>query len=273
MVTPLESQLAYLGFHLMTPSPALCPYIQSYWYFRCDTPLPMYHEEYMHPRGGFGIVFNFGSSVQLDGQDILDPLFLDGTTTRSRKMGFLGRVELMGIRFHEGGAYRVLGVPLAELRDQTWLLDVLDRSSLLRLYAQLQEAISLPVRLQLLETWLMERLALGKAGNRVVPASLKLLRASGGQMSMAQLAQECAISQRQLERLYQCQVGMSPKQYTQLLRVDKAREALKGMSQSSTTRLSMELGFYDQPHFIREFSAVVGMTPYAYMRRNRTSAT
>jgi AraC-like DNA-binding protein len=273
MSTPLESQLAYLGFDLLTPSPALRPYVQSYWYFRRDTPLLTHHEEYMHPRGGFGMVFNFGASVYLDGQVIPDPLFLDGTTTRSRKMGFLGHVELLGIRFHEGGAYRVLGVPLADLRNQTWLLDVLDRPSLLRLHAQLHEAPALPARIQLLEAWLIGRLALGKAGNGVVPASLKLLRASGGQISMAQLAQECAISQRQLERLYQCQVGMSPKQYTQLLRVDRARLALKRMRQSSTTALSMELGFYDQPHFIREFSAVVGMTPYAYMKRNRTQTT
>lgn len=273
MSTPLEAQLAYLGFHLVAPSPALRQDVQSYWYFRRDTPLPTYHEEYMHPRGGFGMVFNFGAGVYLDGQAVSDPIFLDGTTTRSRKMGFLGRVELMGIRFHEGGAYRVLGVPLAELRNQTWLLDVLDRSSLLRLYAQLHEATALPARIQLLEAWLIGRLALGKAGSDVVPASLKLLRERGGQISIAQLAEECALSQRQLERLYQCQVGMSPKQYTQLLRVEQARLALKRMRQASTLNLAMELGFYDQPHFIREFSAVVGMTPYAYLKRSQIPAT
>lgn len=164
-------------------------------------------------------------------------------------------------------------LPLAELRNQSWLLDVLDRSSLLRLYAQIHEATSLPLRIQFLETWLIGRLALGKTDSDVIPASLKLLRERGGQLSMAQLAQECAISQRQLEHLYQCQVGMSPKQYMQLLRVEQARLALKHMPQLSTTRLSLELGFYDQPHFIREFSAVVGMTPYAYMKRSHTPAT
>lgn len=148
-------------------------------------------------------------------------------------------------------------LPLAELRNQTWLLDVLDRSSLLRLYAQIHEATSLPLRVQLLERWLIGRLALGKTGSDVIPASLKLLRERGGQLSMAQFAQ----------------VGMSPKQYTQLLRVEQARLALKHMPQLSTTRLSLELGFYDQPHFIREFSAVVGMTPYAYMKRSYTPAT
>ena len=104
MVTAVESQLSYLGFHLITPSEALRPYIQSYWYFRREATLLTMHEEYMHPRGGFGLVFNFGDALFLDGQVVADPLFLDGATTISRKMGFLGRVELMGVRFEEGGA-------------------------------------------------------------------------------------------------------------------------------------------------------------------------
>jgi AraC-like DNA-binding protein len=65
------------------------------------------------------------------------------------------------------------------------------------------------------------------------------------------------------------QVGMSPKQYARLLRVETARLALKRMRAPSTTYLAAELGFYDQAHFIREFSAVVGMTPYAYLKRSR----
>ena len=268
MATTIESQLAYLGFHLITPSEALRPYVQSYWYFRRDTPLLAYQEEYMHPRGGFGLVFNFGDTVRLDGQAVAEPLFLDGTTTISRKMGFLGRVELIGIRFHEGGAYPILGLPLAELRNEISLLDALDRPNLLRLYAQLYEADVLSARVRLLEAWMLQRLSLGKERNALIPASLRLLRESAGSLSIPQLAQQYAISQRQLERFYQSQVGMSPKQYAQLLRIEAARLALKRMREHSTADLAAELGFYDQSHFIREFRAVVGITPYAYRKRN-----
>lgn len=269
MVTTHESQLGDLGFRLIIPSRALRPYVQSYWYFRRDTPLLAYQEEFMHPRGGFGLVFNFGGSLRLDGQTVAEPLFLDGTTTISRKMGFLGRVDLMGIRFHEGGAYPVLGLPLAELCNEICLPDALDRPNPLCLYAQLHETESLPTRIRLLETWLMQRLSLGKERNALIPASLMLLRERAGHMPIPQLARAFAISQRQLERLYQDQVGISPKQYAQLLRVETARLALKRMREQTTAYLAAELGFYDQSHFIREFSAVVGLTPYAYMRRNR----
>ena len=187
-------------------------------------------------------------------------------------MGFRGRVDLLGISFHEGGAYPFLGLPLAELRDEITLLEALDQPGLLRLHARLYEAEALAVRINLIEEWLLGRLALGKERDVLIPTSLTMLRARAGNLPIPELARELAISQRQLERLYQNQVGMSPKQYARLLRVETARLALKRTAGQSTTQLATELGFYDQAHFIREFSAVIGMTPYAYLKRSHNQS-
>lgn len=269
MRPPPEVQLAYLGFQLVRPHPALRAYVASYWHFRRETALTTYREEYMHPRGGFGIIFNLGDQLRLDAQTISEPIFLDGANTISRQLGFYGRVELMGVRFHEGGAYPCLGLPLSELRNDTKLLAALEDPELLRLRERLAAAPSLPARIGLLDDWLLGRLAHGPERHPLVPASLARLQAARGRLPMSTLAQDFAISQRQLERLYQSQVGMSPKQYAQLLRVEAARLALKHQPLVSTAQLAAEHGYYDQSHFIREFSAVIGLTPYAYRRRNR----
>ncbi len=223
----------------------------------------------MHPHGRFGIVFNFGDLLRVDAQAMADPIFLDGVNTVSRKMGFLGRIDLMGVSFHTGGAYPFLDVPLTGLRDEIALLDALNRPDLLHLHARLYEAESLTARISLLEEWLLSRLSLGKERDALIPASLTLLHEREGQLSIPELADELAVSQRHLERLYQNQVGISPKQYAQLLRVEKARLALKQLPERSITRLAVELGFYDQAHFIREFSAVIGLTPTAYLKHSR----
>lgn len=270
MYQPPEHPLAQLGYQLIRPSRFLSPYVRSYWYFRRDMPLLTYQDEYMHPLGRFGFAFNFGDQLRLDSQTIVEPIFLDGVNTISRRMGFLGCVDLLGISFHEGGAFPFFRMPLIELQNTVSLLDALGRPNLLRLHAQLQEADSLPARIHLLEEWLMTRLLLGRERDRLIPASLKRLREGKGHLPIPELAGEFSISQRQLERLYQNQVGVSPKQYSRLLRVEAARLVLKQANQSSSADLAAKLGFYDQPHFIREFSAVVGMTPYAYMKRKRS---
>jgi AraC-like DNA-binding protein len=269
MLQPPESQLAYLGFQLVPPSPLLQPYVRSYWYFRRELPLLSYHEEYMHPRGGFGIVFNFGDSLNLDARAVNDPTFLDGANTVSRKLGFQGHIELMGVQFHEGGAFPFLRVPLHELQNETELHSVLGKSDLVELHGRLYESKTLSVRITLLETWLVHRLSLGKDQHALIPVSLSALREGAGNLRMSELSEKWSVSQRQLERLYQREVGMSPKQYAQLLRIETARLSLKHMNEATTARLAVELGFYDQAHFIREFRAVVGLTPYAYMKRER----
>lgn len=265
------TSLTDLGFQLVPPSRGLRPYVQSFWSFQRPAPLLSFREEYMHPRGGFGVVFNFGDPVFLDGRLLKEPLFLDGANTLSRKMGFIGRVDLVGIRFREGGAYPFFGVPLHELRDLFTLLDVLDRRQLLLLHEKLAETAVLAHRCQLLDRWLLARLAQGQPRSQLIPPSLAQLQAQTGQLPIPQLADELAVSQRQLERLFQLQVGMTPKQYARLVRVETARLALKQHIES-TTRLAVDLGFYDQAHFIREFRSVVGMTPTAYIKRQKPSA-
>jgi AraC-like DNA-binding protein len=219
--------------------------------------------------GRFGIGFNFGDPLLLDSQPLLAPVFLDGTNTISRKMSFFGQVEVFGVSFHEGSAFSVLGVPLIELQNSLSLLDVLSRTDLLELHTRLYEAKSLRSRIHLLEEWLLFRLSSGKDLDKLVLASLGRLQAGRGHLPIPQLSEQFSISQRQLERLYQNQVGVSPKQYARLLKVEAARLALRKADKNSSVDLALELGFYDQPHFIREFSSVIGITPYAYMHRKR----
>lgn len=257
--------LAHLGLVLVPPSPALRPYIAEYWYMRgADiraTP------EFMHPGGGFGVVFDLGGGLALDGQPLTDAVFLDGANTISRQMSFAGNIEALGIRFHPSGAYPFLAIPLVELANSTAPLDALGMTSVRRLHEQIGAAATLAGKIAHLEAWLLARQR--QEPSRLVVESLRVIRAHGGQIGMKALADDLHISQRQLERLYQIQVGMPPKQFARLQRVGAARQALKRLRADggSVARISAALDYYDQAHFTREFKSVVGLTPLGYLNR------
>ena len=166
----------FLDFKIIPPSQFLAPYVRSYWYFYGNQPMTGYHEEYMNPTGGYGIAFNYGHKLLVDGEYLTEPVFLDGANTISRKVGFVGRVELLGIRFREGGAYPFLGIPLSELRNEIAFLMASDKTKLLELYARLGEMRTLSERIKCIEIWLMERLALGKTHPEIIQASLAMQR-------------------------------------------------------------------------------------------------
>jgi len=47
-------------------------------------------------------------------------------------------------------------------------------------------------------------------------------------------------------------------------------EAVEQLNNGKTvdfTKLALDLGYFDQPHFIKDFKALIGKTPEEYMKR------
>lgn len=77
---------------------------------------------------------------------------------------------------------------------------------------------------------------------------------------VAQVCQEFGLAERALQRLVQRRIGLTPKWLIQRRRLQEAAERLR-TSGTSLADVAAELGYADQPHFSRDFSAVTGMTP------------
>ncbi len=62
---------------------------------------------------------------------------------------------------------------------------------------------------------------------------------------------------------------MSPKWVIQRYRLHEAAEQLAAGEPVSQPGLALSLGYSDQAHFVRDFKAIVGVTPGAYARAAR----
>jgi AraC-like DNA-binding protein len=85
--------------------------------------------------------------------------------------------------------------------------------------------------------------------------------------SIAGVAREAEVSVKRLIGLFADEVGMTPKSY---LRVSRFQRVLERVHRAPTVDWMEEVerhGYYDQPHFIREFREFSGFTPTEYLRR------
>jgi AraC-like DNA-binding protein len=73
---------------------------------------------------------------------------------------------------------------------------------------------------------------------------------------------------RTLQRLFGKYVGVSPKWVIQRYRLHEAAEWIRQGTASDWSKLSVELGYYDQSHFIRDFKAIIGQTPQSYVNEH-----
>ncbi len=83
------------------------------------------------------------------------------------------------------------------------------------------------------------------------------------------LAERAGVGLRTLQRGLREYVGVGPKQLLRRFRLLEAAEALSRGRPVDHTELALALGYADQAHFVRDFSAVIGRPPGRYAAEQR----
>ncbi|MFI7239962.1 DUF6597 domain-containing transcriptional factor [Streptomyces cyaneofuscatus] len=79
-----------------------------------------------------------------------------------------------------------------------------------------------------------------------------------------QLARDAGLTPRSLQRLFSAYVGVGPKWVILRYRIHEALERAESDPAVDWARLAADLGYSDQAHLVRDFTATVGVPPTAY---------
>lgn len=166
----------------------------------------------------------------------------------------------LGVRFEPGMAGPFLRVPGPEIRDLEVPLDELWGGEGCRLRERIVAARTTANRVAVLDRWLCERLAGAPHVDADVVAVVHDILARRGATPVRESARRSARSERQLRRQFESAVGLSPKRFARIVRL---QEALR-QSAAKPARwvdVAIDAGYYDQAHMIAEFRALTGRTP------------
>jgi AraC-like DNA-binding protein len=106
-----------------------------------------------------------------------------------------------------------------------------------------------------------------QARRRVAVAAREAL-VDDPRICVIELAQRVAVSPHHLSRVFKAETGETISRYRNRLRVRLALERL-AEGEPCLARLAAELGFADQAHLTRAFTATIGVPPATYARQNR----
>ena len=79
-------------------------------------------------------------------------------------------------------------------------------------------------------------------------------------LSITEIAEQCNMSRRSLERYFMEKTGESPARYRTHCRIERVKALLLD-SETDLAEIATRCGFYDQSHFTRVFSKEAGVTP------------
>ena len=163
-------------------------------------------------------------------------------------------------RFRPGAGGPVLGVPLAELRDQR-----VDLADCLPALARHFPADLTPDQALQRVTAFAARLAAARPPDALVLSGIALL--TTGRAVVGGLSATLSLSERQLRRRFDEAAGYGPKTVQRVLRFRRVVSHLRAApEQPDLAGLAIRLGYADQAHLTRETSRLAGLPPAALAR-------
>jgi AraC-like DNA-binding protein len=179
--------------------------------------------------------------------------------------------------FRPGGAYPFFGVPMDELVDRVipardlWgrradaLLDQLVAIGTGATLDPTQACLSAIERA--LEDCLLGPDVFEPPSAAVARAAVR--RLSLGGTTVEEAASALHVSPRSLRRAFLATVGVSPKQYARITRFQRVASNTE-VARGSWSEVALASGYCDQPHLVREFRELAGLSPVAFMKRHAT---
>lgn len=246
-----SAQQRQLGWRSWLPALPLRPWLECYYLLRPQTGSQRYR---FYPDGGATL------TLPLHEPDIQNVHF--SHNTRQSQLVWRPGESRLGIRFTPGGFYALFGLSMAEVEAEPagWLAQA---ASLPELFAVVADCG--PHHVEVLDRFFLQQLRRREPQSSAVQFWCQAgLRAP--QEVRALLARK-GIGRRTLERQFQHQVGVSPGQLYQWLRLKQARYLLREYPEQALTDIAARLGYYDQAHFVRQFRQLCAQSPSQYRQR------
>jgi AraC-like DNA-binding protein len=186
----------------------------------------------------------------------IEPFFIEPT----------GYVNTFAIRFYPYGFANFVATPLKDLVNKETPLELLFGEKTAKdLEIKMIEATNSNERIEIIETFLINRLNEKSTINSIVKTTIDVLLATNGSASISKILKEDLSKRRQLERNFIKQIGVSPKQFGKVIRLQTALKLLLNKKKENLTEIAYESEYFDQAHFIKDFKAFTGINPKDFL--------
>ena len=234
------------------PTPRLRPYVACFW--TMYTTGGRFEPFLMHgvPDGCVDVFFrtDFGASC------------LVGLAARPVFVPIERQIQYFGLRFLPGKIHHFFKLPARGLYDRRWNLRDFVGPRLDAVEEAVFRTPSFERRIEIVEPLLLKLLEKNAVDEdpRFLDAVDRIYR-SGGRLDVERLAEDEAVSERHLRRLFDDGLGLAPKKLARVVRFQVALNRLKREEVRSLLDLALDQGYYDQSHFINDFRELYGLPP------------
>lgn len=251
------------------PSASLSAFVELFWKGNFNLNSTRLFTQRVIPNGYVELVIHTNDShcELLQGSDFSysPDYLLIGIHTKPYDVNFRSNVKVFGIRFKPEGVYSIFGIPAADIHHNFIDAESVFCKLFKEFCSSLRESESVSQMIFQTEDFLNKRISSRNLNVNYLIKAADIIRKSNCKLSVEQLAEKVNISTRQLEREFKYKLGMSPKSYMRIARLNAVNRRILNGERVDLTALSFSSGYADQAHFIRDFKNFTGESPKIFL--------
>jgi AraC-like DNA-binding protein len=250
----LRPDLAVTKFRLTRypPGPALAPFVDFHWIAAWDLRGQPPHEQQILPHPNVNLAFEQAGAAVF------------GVDTRLFSRRIAGRGHVLGVRFRPGGFRPFWSAPVSRLTDRTVPAAEVFGPGAAAAEEAIMGAADDAVMIARAEDLLAAARPVRDPLAESVAAIVAQIHADPALLRVDRLAAATGMPVRRLQRLFADYVGVGPKWVMRRARLHEAAQRADRGVPVAWAELAADLGYADQAHLTREFTAMIGVPPARY---------
>lgn len=243
----------------------LVPWVENYWLLQWQLPAGVSYRSSTLPHPTCTISVERGH-LRAGVDNVDGPVVVTGMLTRRFDVTLEGTGWVFGVKFRPGGFASLTGTSARPLRDVIAAAPTAFPAVTVRSLAALGPPMSAEECVSAADGALSIGDRSPEPDYAVVLEIIATMLSDRTLIRVNQVEERCGISARRLQRLFERYIGATPKWVLARYRIHDAVRDLDAGHTGSMADLAARYGWFDQAHFTREFTELVGMPPGAYQR-------
>ena len=245
------------------PTELLKPFIKAYRIIESEDELV----NRVLPNTSLTIAFRFKGQIGYivdTKQSHLPTSTFSGLRKSVRLINYAHNTSTVIILFKETGASAFFKEPLHELFEESISLDnFINQQKISIVEEQLSEVPNDIQRISIVEKFLLSILY-NHETDKLISNAVEKINLNKGIVKIKQLASSLYISNDSFEKRFRRIVGTSPKQFSSIVRMSSIVH--QRTQKQSLSDIAFDAGYYDQPHFNKDFKLFTGLTPADFFK-------
>jgi AraC-like DNA-binding protein len=239
------------------PTPDLDALVERHWLVSWELPPGREASVTLLPHPCVNVVFDRGR------------LTVSGVGRDRFTYAYRGEGRVFGVKFRPGAFLPFLGRPLSDITGAVLPAKELWGPAATSLASRMAAARGVDDLVALAEAFLRAHWPAPDPQVEFVGQIVAALLHDRTISRVDDVTERFGITPRTLQRLFQRYVGVSPKWVLRRYRLHEAAAVLAREQHRPWAEVAADLGYFDQSHFIRDFTTAIGMTPVAYAQACR----